>query len=998
MKVQSRLSSGGIIDRTRPLRFTFNGKSFSGFEGDTLASALLANDVYPVARSLKYHRPRGIMAHGSEDPCALVGLNSGAQAEPNSRVTQIALSNGLSARSLNCWPSVGFDMFRIIEKLARFIGAGFYYKTFMWPEGSWLFYENLIRKAAGFGKAPSGMDSNHYEKQHLQADVLVIGAGPSGLAAATSAVISGAKTLLVDEHAHPGGSLLDDQATINGMPGQLWAEQAISELNRHGNFTCLSSSTAFGIYDHNLVGIIERGSNKPPSQNTNSFRFRLWKVRARQIILATGSLERMLVFENNDRPGIMLANAVRSYLHRYAVLPGQQAVIFTNNDNAYRTALDLNNNGIKVNGIIDLRTVTDSALVRQARNADIPIHFRHCVINTSGSRRINGVTIAGLDSRNKPDFSTWIQLPCDLLCASGGHVPAVQLHSHVAGPLEFNDQYGAHVPASDQPSIRSVGGCKGEFSFTACLNGGASAGAAAAIAAGLSGSQSIVKFEVHETEEALDTYTWFVPETLNSRKCFVDYQNDVTVNDIRQTVQEGYRSIEHVKRYTALNMGTDQGKIGALTGTAIVASELGIPLRDVGTTTYRPPYIPVSIGALIGSDAATNTYPTRHTAVYQWHVDNNGLFSAGPGWKRPDVYPRTGETVEAAIKREAVAVRSAVGIMDVSTVGKFELQGPDVARFIDRIWVNDWHNTSMGRGKYWVMLRDDGIIFDDGIAVRLGDNHFFVTSTSANQDRFYERLEYLLQTQWPNLQVMVTPVGEQWFTLALSGPRARDLLAKASSNLDVTNKAFPIISIREAPVCEIPARIIRMSFCGELCYEISVPADYGLQLWEALLKIGETDGIMPYGLEAANILRIEKGHFIIGHDADGRTSIADMGMEKMIGRSKHFIGKPALELPGMASDDRMQYVGLVIDEQTVKQFPRGAVLSEPGRGNPFLGKVTSACWSYELNKPISLGLLRQGRSRIGETLEALSPMTDEYVPVRVTGPVFYDKENARSHG
>ena len=837
MKVQSRLSSGGIIDRTRPLRFTFNGKSFSGFEGDTLASALLANDVYPVARSLKYHRPRGIMAHGSEDPCALVGLNSGAQAEPNSRVTQIALSNDLAARSLNCWPSVGFDMFRITEKLARFIGAGFYYKTFMWPEGSWLFYENLIRKAAGFGKAPSGMDSNHYEKQHLQADVLVIGAGPSGLAAATSAVISGAKTLLVDEHAHPGGSLLDDRATINGMPGQLWAEQAISELNRHGNFTCLSSSTAFGIYDHNLVGIIERGSNKPPSQNTNSFRFRLWKVRARQIILATGSLERMLVFENNDRPGIMLANAVRCYLHRYAVLPGQQAVIFTNNDNAYRTALDLNNNGIKVNGIIDLRTVTDSALVRQARNADIPIHFRHCAINTSGSRRINGVTIAGLDSRNKPDFSTRIQLPCDLLCVSGGHVPAVQLHSHVAGPLEFNDQYGAHVPASDQPSIRSVGGCKGEFSFTACLNGGASAGAAAAIAAGLSGSQSIVKFEVHETEEALDTYTWFVPDTLNSRKCFVDYQNDVTVNDIRQTVQEGYRSIEHVKRYTALNMGTDQGKIGALTGTAIVASELGIPLRDVGYYNLPSAVYP-GFHRRADRGATRQRIPIRH--VIQRCISGmwTTMACSQPG-RAGNVLmciPEPEKQWRAAIKREAVAVRSAVGIMDVSTVGKFELQGPDVARFIDRIWVNDWHNTSMGRGKYWVMLRDDGIIFDDGIAVRLGDNHFFVTSTSANQDRFYERLEYLLQTQWPNLQVMVTPVGEQWFTLALSGPRARDLLAKASSNLDITNKALPIISVREAPVCEILARIIRMSFCGELCYEISVPADYGLQLWEGFTQ------------------------------------------------------------------------------------------------------------------------------------------------------------------
>ena len=998
MKVQSRLSSGGKIDRTRPVRFKFNGKSYSGLEGDTLASALLANDVHLVARSLKFHRPRGIMAHGSEDPCALVGLNTGSETEPNSRLTQIALSDGLSAQSQNCWPSVDFDLFRATEKLAPFIGAGFYYKTFIRPEGSWLFYENLIRKAAGFGKAPLGGDSNHYEKQFLHVDVLVIGAGPSGLAAASSAVKYGARTLLIDEHAHFGGSLLDNQVTIDGMPGQKWAELTFSEMNKQGNFTCLPGSTAFGIYEHNLVGIIERGSMQPASEKSNSFRFRLWKVRARQVILATGSIERMLIFENNDRPGIMLANAARSYLHRYAVLPGQEAVVFTNNDNAYRTALDLNNNGIKVNGIIDLRAATDSTLVRQAREADVPIHFGHCVINTTGSRRINGVAIAKLDSQNNPDFSTREQLPCDLLCVSGGHVPAVQLHSHVAGPLEFNERLGAHVPASDLPSIRSVGACKGEFSFTACLDGGASTGAAAAIAAGLYASQPPAKYEVHETEEALDTNSWFVPETLNSKKCFVDFQNDVTVNDIRQTVQEGYHSIEHVKRYTALNMGTDQGKIGALSGTAVVASELGIPLRDVGLTTYRPPYIPVSVGALIGSDTAANTYPIRYTAAYQWHIDNNGLFSAGPGWKRPDVYPRTGETVETAIKRETVTVRSAVGIMDVSTLGKFDLQGPDAARFLDRIWVNDWNNISTGRGKYWIMLRDDGIIFDDGIAVRLGEDNFFVTSTSANQDRFYERLEYLLQTQWPDLRVMVTPVGEQWFTLALSGPRARDVLAKACKNLDVSNTAFPIISVREALVCDFPARIIRMSFCGELCYEISVPADYGLQLWEALLKTGEAEGIMPYGLEAANILRIEKGHFIIGLDADGRTSIADMGLDKMTSRTKHFIGKPALALPGMISDDRMQCVGLVIDEQAVKQFPRGAVLSEPGQGNPFLGKLTSPCWSYELNRPISLGLLKRGRSRIGETLEAVSPMTGESVLVRVTDPVFYDRESARNHG
>ena len=827
MKVQSRLTSGGIIDRARPVRFTFNGKSYSGLEGDTLASALLANDVHLVARSLKFHRPRGIMAHGSEDPCALAGLNTGSEAEPNSRLTQIALSDGLSAQSLNCWPSVDFDIFRVTEKLASLISAGFYYKTFMWPKGSWLFYENLIRKAAGFGKAPLGTDLNHYEKQYLHVDVLVIGAGPSGLAAATSAVNHGAKTLLIDEHAHFGGSLLDNQVTIDGMSGQLWSIQTIDELGKHGNFTCMSGSTAFGIYDHDLVGIIERGSNKPASQNTNGFRFRLWKVRAKQVVLATGSIERTLIFENNDRPGIMLANAVRSYLHRYAVLSGQQAVVFTNNDNAYRTALDLKISGAKVNGIVDLRANPESALVRQAREADIPIHFRHAVINTSGSNRISGVTISKLDTQGYPDLSTCKQIPCDLLCISGGHVPSVQLHSHVAGPLEFNDQLGAYVPASDLPSIRSAGGCKGEFSLTACLNGGSSAGAAAAVAAGLPGSKPIAGYEIHETEEILDPGSWIVQGSQNPKKCFVDFQNDVTVHDITQTVQEGYHSIEHVKRYTALNMGTDQGKVGALSGTAVVASILGVPLRDVGITTYRPPYIPVSIGALIGSDSAANTYPTRHTAVYQWHVDNNGLFSAGPGWKRPDVYTRTGETMETAIKREATTVRSAVGIMDVSTIGKFELQGPDVARFLDRIWVNKWDNIKIGRGKYWIMLRDDGIIFDDGIAVRLGDNHFFVTSTSTNQDRFYERLEYLLQTQWPDLQVMVKPVGEQWFTLALSGPRARDVLAKASRNLNVSNEAFPIISIREASVCDLQARIIRMSFCGELSYEISVPADFG---------------------------------------------------------------------------------------------------------------------------------------------------------------------------
>ena len=998
MKRTSRLASGGLINRSNPTRFTFNNKTYSGFEGDTLASALLANDVHLVARSLKYHRPRGIMAHGSEEPCALVGLNSGPNAEPNTRVTQVDLTDGLTARSHNCWPSVGFDIFRMTEGLSSFIGAGFYYKTFIWPKRSWLFYENLIRKAAGFGKVPPGPDVNHYEKLNLHVDVLVVGGGPSGLAATTAAVSSGAKTLLVNEDAHLGGSLLDNQVTVHGLSGRQWATKTIDELNRHDNFAYLSGATAFGIYEHNLVGIVERGAIYPGSSSSNCFRFRNWKVRATQIILATGSIERTLIFENNDRPGIMLANAVRSYLHRYAVLCGHEAVIFTNNDNAYRTAIDLKNAGASVNGVVDLRSNADSSLIRQAREAGIIIYAGYSIINTSGSKRINGATMAKLDNQGRTDISTTAQLSCDLLCVSGGHVPTVQLHSHTAGPLTFDDQAAVFVPAGNLAATRSVGACKGEFTLADCLQGGTAAGIAAAAAAGFPGSAPATEYKTVELEESPGMNTWIVPDSPNPRKCFVDFQNDVTVNDIRQTVREGYNSIEHVKRYTALNMGTDQGKISALSGTAVVASELDVPLKDVGMTTYRPPYIPVSIGAMIGNDKAANTYPNRYTAAYQWHMDNGGLFSAGPGWKRPDVYIQTGESTEKAIKREAISIRRSVGIMDVATVGKFEFQGPDVTAFLDRIWVNKWDHIPVGRGKYWIMLRDDGIIFDDGIAVRLSNDHFFVTSTSANQDRFYARMEYLLQTQWPDLKVMVTPVGEQWFSVALSGPFARDVLTQATDNIDVSNEAFPVIAVLEADVCNIPARIIRMSFSGELCYEISVPTDYGLQLWESLLAIGEPHGIIPYGLEAANILRIEKGHFIIGVDADGRTSITDMGLEKMVSPFKHFVGKPALDLPGMKNEERMQYIGLVIDDKTVKQFPMGALLSEPGRGDPFLGKVTSACWSYELNKPIALGLLKQGRSRIGSDIEAVSPMTKKSVLAQVTEPIFYDKENTRSHG
>lgn len=997
MEQTCRLTNGGLINREKPIQFSFNGNTYSGFEGDTLASALLANDVHLVARSLKYHRPRGIMAHGSEEPCALVGINSGgAETEPNSRVTQIDLSEGLQVQSHNCWPSVDFDIFRITERLAGFIGAGFYYKTFM--KGSWLFYENLLRKAAGFGKVSFGTDSNQYEKHHLHVDVLVIGAGPAGLAAAASAANAGAKTLLIDEHKHLGGSLLDNHVFIDGLTGTQWATQTIEALHQHKHVMCLPGATAFGIYDHNLVGIVERGVNQSNLKKGENFRFRCWKVRAKQIVLATGSIERTLIFENNDRPGIMLANAVRSYLNRYGVRCGKEVIVFTNNDNAYRTALDLKNAGASVNGIIDLRTNIESPLLRQAIEVGIKIYSGYSVVDTSGSKRITHLSIAKLDAQGNPDHTTKKELFCDLLCVSGGHVPAVQLHSHATGPLTFNDKLGAFVPTKDLQTIRSTGACKGEFTFAECLNGGSKTGAAAATAAGLSPSSTCATYTIKETEESPGMNSWIVPESSNPKKCFVDFQNDVSIIDIRQTIKEGFHSIEHVKRYTALNMGTDQGKIGALLGTAVVASELDIPLQDVGLTTYRPPYIPVSIGAMIGSEQAVKTYPTRETPIYQWHANNGGVFSAGPGWKRPDVYIRDKETMEAAIKREAVTVRSAVGIMDVATVGKFEIQGPDAATFLDRIWVNRWDNVDIGRGKYWLMLRDDGIIFDDGMGVRLSENHYFVTSTSSNQDRFYARLEYLLQTQWPELKVLVTPVSEQWFTLALSGPHARDVLAKSTQGLDVSNGAFPIIAVREAAVCDIPARIIRMSFSGELCYEISVAADYGLALWESLLAVGEADGIAPYGLEAANILRIEKGHFIIGFDADGRTSAADMGLEKMLARSKHFIGKPMLNLPGMQGDDRMQYVGLVIDDPSVKAFPMGAILSEPGQGNPFLGKVTSACWSYELDKPIALGLLKSGRSRIGDTLDALSPMTRQSAIVRVTDPHFYDKENKRSHG
>ncbi len=993
-----RNAEGGIIDHDRSLGFTFNGRRHQGFAGDTLASALLASGVRRVARSFKYHRPRGIFAAGEEEPSALVQLRIGARTEPNVRATRVELFDGLVAISQNCWPSVDFDLGAGAAWVSRLMPPGFYYKTFKWPGLLWPAYEHVLRKLAGMGVAPRQADPDRYEHRFAHCDVLIVGGGPAGLSAAIAAGRAGARIIVADDGPEFGGSLAAEAGPIDGAPAREWAAVAVAELTAMPYVTLVRRASVFGYYDHNGLAISEHVADHLAEPLPFQPRQRLWMVRARQVVLATGATERSFVFADNDRPGIMLASAARTYANRFAVRAGRRCVVFTNNDSAYGAAADLAAAGIEVAAVIDARPGDPGPAAAKALGTGIERLAGHAVVATRGGGALTAVEVAPLNESGDSLGGSLRRFDCDLLCVSGGWNPAVQLHAQAQGRPVYDDTLAAFVPGPSVQAERSAGSAKGTFTLAGCLADGMEAGAEAARQAGFEAAETPpVPACEDEGEAAPMRALWSVPPPPGlRRKRFVDLQTDVTQADVELASREGYKSVEHLKRYTTLGMGTDQGRTGNVPGLAVLARSLGADIPQVGTTTFRPPYVPVTMATLAGREIGHHFQPVRRSAMHGWHETAGAAFVPAGLWLRPQFYARPGEGLWDAIYRETVAVRTSVGLCDVSTLGKIDIQGADSAEFLNRVYINAWSKLGIGRCRYGVMLREDGITLDDGTTSRLARNHYLMTTTTANAGAVMGHLEYFLQVVWPELDVHIISVTEEWAAIALAGPDSRKVLERLTDDIDVSNEALPFMGVREGTFAGVPGRLFRISFSGELAYEINVPADYGQHLWEAMLEAGKEFDITPYGTEALGILRTEKGH-VVGGELNGRTTADDLGFGRMASSAKEFIGKRSLNRPGLTDENRKQLVGLVpADGKTA--IPRGAqIVTDPDQAlpNPMIGEVTSACYSPNLETPIGLGIVAAGRARMGETLYALSPMRGKRVAVTVTNPVFIDPEGER---
>jgi sarcosine oxidase, subunit alpha len=994
MSADFRTQSGGRVDRAQRLRFTFDGRSYEGIAGDTLASALLANGVHLTARSFKYHRPRGIMAAGSEEPNALVTvIRDAGRTTPNLRATQIELYDGLAAESQNRWPSLSLDVGRINDRLSAFFPAGFYYKTFMWPRGAWkALYEPMIRRAAGLGKAPVQPDPDRYAQRYAHCDVLVVGAGPAGIAAALAAAAGGSRVILCDETAEFGGSLLaDTHARIDGQSSHEWVQRSVATLAQNARVTLLTRTTAFGYFPHNFVGLIERLSDHLPAPSKGQWRERLWQVRARAVVLAAGAIERPLVFPGNDRPGILLAGAAHTYLNRYGVRVGTRAVIVTSCDDAYQTALDLKAAGVAIAAIADLRAEATGALPDAARREGLDVLPASTVLGTEGNLRVHAIALGKVRGG---EVQGGQRIDCDTVLMSGGFTPSVHLFSQSRGKLEWNEALKAFVPGASAECERSAGACRGVYGLADVLADGATCGAAAAAEP----NRSPPRFSVQASERRCSAHLGVLPQTVppSDEKSFVDWQHDVTIRDLELATREGFQSIEHVKRYTTTGMATDQGKTSNLNAMAIVAKGLDAAVPKVGLTTFRMPYTPVTFGSMAGISRGNLFDPVRTTPTHGWAQGRGAVFENVGLWKRARYFPRDGEDMHAAVARECRAVRNACGIFDASTLGKIEVVGPDAAEFMNRLYINSWTSLGVGRSRYGILLRDDGFIYDDGVVARTGTDRFHVTTTTGGAPRVLAMMEDYRQTEWPDLKVWLTSTTEQWAVIAVQGPKSRLVLESLVEGIDIGAAAFPHMSVGRGRICGAPTLLFRVSFTGELGFEINVPADFGLAVWEAVYDRGREHGITEYGTETMHVLRAEKGYIIVGQDTDGTVTPDDAGLTWAVGKNKpDYVGKRSLERASMKSADRKQLVGLRTKDPRVVLEEGAQVADKAGQKPPMelIGHVTSSYASSVLGSSIALALVAGGRKRLGQTLYV--PMPGGDLEVEVTSPVFYDPAGAR---
>ena len=990
-----RLNKEGLINREKKISFKFNGKKYFGYEGDTIASALIANGIHLVGRSFKYHRPRGFVGAGVEEPNAKLTVEFNGHSEPNINATEMELVEGLSATSQNCWPSVNFDIGAINNFLKIFFPAGFYYKTFMWPKSFWYkIYEPFIRKAAGLGVASLEKDKERYEHKFEYCDLLVTGSGPSGLASAYAAAKNGAKVILAEDKPRFGGSLLTDDVSIDNLSGKDWAEKIIGELKTMPNVTIKNRSQVFGYYDHNMLVMFERVSDHLENKTKFTPRQRLWYIRAKETILSTGSIERPIVFGNNDTPGVILSSAAKEYMKVYGVLVGKKPLIFTNNDSAYETALEFKKNNVEPI-ILDTREEQSSELIEEAKSKGIDIRFSHGVIVANGYKKVKSAKIGKLN-KDKTGFEKIETIDCDCICVSGFWTPTVHLSSQSGNKLKYEDKIDAFIPDKSKQQETTLGAANGTFTLQETLE--TSFNTSSDISSKITEEKTEISIpNVTEKKYGSHDKFWCMPLPKNENpKRFVDFQNDVAVSDIEIALREGYRSIEHVKRYTTLGMATDQGRTSNLNGLQLVSNIENKIVPEVGHTTFRPPFTPITIGTIVGREVGMEFMPTRKTPMHDWHEKNNAVFVDAGAWKRPRYYKQGNETLFEASKREAKNVRDNVGICDVTTLGKIDIKGPDAAEFLNRVYTNAWMKLPVGKARYGLMLREDGIVMDDGTTTRISENHYHMTTTTAQAANVLSHLEYYLQIVWPELNVNVVSTTEQWAGAAIAGPKSRDMLAKLYPELDVSNEALPFMGFKEADFNGIPSRIFRISFSGELAYEINVKSDHGMFMWEKMMDVGKEFGNQPYGTEALSTLRIEMGH-VAGPELDGRTIPADVSLNGLVSKKKDFIGKNSLRREAFNLEDRQKIVGLIpIDRKS--SIPEGShiVLDKDAKlPNPKLGHVSSSCWSVENNNPFSLAIMKDGKNMIGKKFYAVSPLKSKTIEVEVISSHYVDPEGKR---